>query len=84
MLATMAGMTPGKYTKMAIPEESDPVSDPSQVAESVDKANEALDKLPAPTKQADEKCGDQDCYHITIAATAEELAADLARGGSGR
>jgi hypothetical protein len=74
MLATMAGMTPGKYTKMEIPEESDPVSDPSQVAESVDEANEALEKLPTPTKQADEKCGDQDCYHITIAATAEELA----------
>ena len=47
----------------------------------------ALDKLPTPpTKGADEKCGDQDCYHVTLKLTAEDLKAldPTAHGGRGR
>ena len=27
----------------------------------------------APTKQADEKCGDKDCYHVTLNLTSAQL-----------
>jgi hypothetical protein len=76
ILATMAGGTPGKYTKEPIPQESNkPVTDPSEIAQSVDEIEKALDELPnPPTKEADEKCGDQDCYHVQLKLSAEDLA----------
>jgi hypothetical protein len=75
MLAGMLGATAGKYTKAEIPESSgNPMTDPEEIAKAVDEVRAALDKLPnPPTKGADEKCGDQDCYHVTIAATADQL-----------
>ena len=73
-LAGFLGVEGGKYIKQAIPEDDgEAVSDPSQVAEEVDKARDQLDELPAPEKLADEKCGDQDCYHIRITADAADL-----------
>jgi hypothetical protein len=76
ILAGAAGMESGKYVKTPIPEASgEPVSDPSQIAASVDEFKAALDKLPTPpTKEADEKCGDQDCYHVKVAISAEDMA----------
>lgn len=38
--------------------------DPSAVAEMIAGLKTELDKLPAPVKLADEKIGDQDCYHV--------------------
>ena len=75
MLAGMLGATPDKYTKEEIPESSGrPMTDPEEIAKAVDDIKAALDELPnPPTKGADEKCGDQDCYHVTITATADEL-----------
>ena len=75
MLAGMVGATPGKYTKADVPESSgEPMTDPEEIAKAVDDIRAALDELPnAPTKGADEKCGDQDCYHVTITATADQL-----------
>jgi hypothetical protein len=75
MLAGMVGATPGKYTKAEVPESSgEPMTDPEEIAKAVDDIRAALDELPnAPTKGADEKCGDQDCYHVTITATADQL-----------
>ena len=37
--------------------------DPSAAAAMIDQLKAELDKLPAPTKLADEKIGDVDCYH---------------------
>jgi hypothetical protein len=49
------------------------VTDPAKAAEEL---QDALDKLPTPpVKQPDEKCGDQDCYHVTIHASAADLKA---------
>lgn len=75
MLAGMLGATAGKYTKAEVPESSgEPMTDPEEIAKAVDEVRAALDKLPnPPTKGADEKCGDQDCYHVTITATADQL-----------
>jgi hypothetical protein len=73
-LAGFLGVEGGKYMKQAIPEDAgEAVSDPSQVAEEVDKARDKVDELPTPEKLADEKCGDQDCYHIRITADAADL-----------
>lgn len=73
-LAGFLGLEAGKYMKMEIPEDSgEAVSDPSQVAEEIDKARDQIDELPTPEKLPDEKCGDQDCYHIRITADADEL-----------
>jgi hypothetical protein len=71
-----------KYTKVALPNlaglaspsvsSAVPSLTPQQV---IDKINEALGKLPtAPTKGADEKCGDVDCYRVTIHLGPADLA----------
>jgi hypothetical protein len=75
LLSSMAGGTPGKYTKVEVPTSSgEPVTDPAEVSKAVDEMKAALDKLPTPpTKGADEKCGDQDCYHVTMKVTAAEM-----------
>ncbi len=64
-----------KYTKMAVPSNgNDAVSEATDVTKMTAKIQAGLDKLPsAPVKQADEKCGDQDCYHVTIKLTADQL-----------
>lgn len=75
LLASGMGLPSGKYVKQAVPEQSsEPVTDPSQIAQSVDEFKAQLDKLPTPpTKEADEKCGDQDCYHVQIKVTAADM-----------
>jgi hypothetical protein len=75
LLSSMAGGTPGKYTKTDVPKASGAVTDPAEIAKQIDVFKAALDKLPTPpTKAADEKCGDQDCYHVTLKVTAAEIA----------
>jgi hypothetical protein len=72
--AAMAGATADKYTKTDIPEGSAaPVTNPGDVAKAVAEIKAGLEKLPAPTKGANEKCGDQDCYHVTMKVTAADI-----------
>ena len=75
-LAGMAGLEAGKYVKQEIPEASDkPLNDPAELDKQIDEFEKQLDELPnPPTKEADEKCGDQDCYHVQIKASAEDMA----------
>ena len=75
-LAMMLGGASDKYVKTEVPEDSgETVTDPAEIAKQIDEFKAQLDKLPkAPTKEADEKCGDADCYHVKIALTAEDLA----------
>jgi opacity protein-like surface antigen len=69
--AAMAHAQSDKYTKTTIPESS---SNPTDVAKTVSDVKAALDKLPTPpVKDADEKCGDQDCYHVTLKVSAADL-----------
>jgi hypothetical protein len=80
LLAGMAGLTADKYAKAELPMASaapsaSAVTD-AQVLEAITKINEALGKLPTPpTKGADEACGDQQCYHVTLKVTAADLRA---------
>jgi hypothetical protein len=76
LLASMAGGVSGKYTKTDVPASSGaPMSDPAEIAKAVDALNKALNLLPTPpTKGADEKCGDTDCYHVTLKMTAADVA----------
>jgi hypothetical protein len=76
-LASFAGGdTTGKFTKSDIGDTgSDTPADPAQLQKSVDELKAALDKLPsAPTKEADERCGDTDCYHVKFSLTSEQIA----------
>lgn len=77
MLAGMTGGSADKYTKADVPEASGkPVTDAAELAKQIDEFKAGLDKLPTPpTKGADEKCGDQDCYHVTLKLTAADLKA---------
>ena len=77
MLGTMLGAGADKYTKNEIPTPSGaPSANPADVVKLVADIKAALDKLPTPpTKAADEKCGDQDCYHVTTKVTAADLKA---------
>jgi hypothetical protein len=76
-LAMMAGGSADKFTKVDVPQESGkPVTDVAELAKQIDEFKALLDKLPTPpTKGADEKCGDQDCYHVTLKLTAADLKA---------
>jgi hypothetical protein len=73
--AFVGAPTTGKYMKTsagegAVPDEA---TDPTQA---LNELRSGLDKLPKPPeKLADERCGDQDCYHVRIALTAADLAA---------
>jgi hypothetical protein len=80
MLGGLAMFFPGgsgdKFTKTdlgaAVPQASASTSPNIQAA--IDELRAAIDKLPSPpTKQADERCGDTDCYHVTISLTSEQL-----------
>jgi hypothetical protein len=76
--AAMVGADPtGKYKKVETPTPSGAASpDVTDPQKAIDDFKAALDKLPtAPTKGANEKCGDQDCYHVTIKVTSDELKA---------
>ena len=87
MLGTMLGAGADKYTKNEIPTPSGaPSANPADVVKLVADIKAALDKLPTPpTKAADEKCGDQDCYHVTTKVTAADLKAlDPTAAGSSR
>jgi hypothetical protein len=76
-LAGMLGGTPDKYTKSEVPTASDdPVAAATDITKAVAEIQAALAKLPTPpTKAADEKCGDQDCYHVTMKLGAADLKA---------
>lgn len=85
-LAALAGADPtGKYTKVdtGAAASAAPV-DPTDPQKAIDELRKALDELPsAPTKQADEKCGDVDCYHVNIALTGDQLAEMGTAGAEG-
>ncbi len=77
-LAMMAGGgSADKFTKVDVPASSGkPVTDAAELDKQIDEFKAALDKLPTPpTKGADEKCGDTDCYHVTLTLTAADLKA---------
>ena len=58
--------------------------DPSAVAAAIDQIKAALDKLASPpTKLADEKIGDQDCYHVQTKISAADMPEASASLGSG-
>lgn len=73
MAAMLGADASGKYTKMpagtgVVPEDA---TDPTKA---IDQMRAGLNELPkAPEKLADERCGDQDCYHVRLAMTAAEL-----------
>jgi hypothetical protein len=74
MAAFLGADASGKYTKTAADTGSvpDEASDPTKA---IAELRAGLDKLPkAPSKLADERCGDQDCYHVQIALTGADLA----------
>jgi hypothetical protein len=77
LLAGMVGLTPDKYMKEDLPTPSAGPSasaDATEIAKAITEINDALSKLPSPpTKAADEACGDQQCYHVTIKVTADDL-----------
>jgi hypothetical protein len=77
MLATMAGGTADKYTKVPVPTASgNPAAAATDVTKLVAELQAGLAKLPSPlTKGADEKCGDADCYHVTTLVTAAQMKA---------
>ncbi|MDP9482863.1 MAG: hypothetical protein M3P84_06535, partial [Chloroflexota bacterium] len=47
--------------------------DPSAVAAMIATLKAQLDQLPAPVKLADEKIGDQDCYHVQAKVTSADV-----------
>lgn len=67
--------TSGKWTKMPVEDAADgavdTATDPAKMAEEVRKAIDELGVTP--TKLADEKCGDVDCYHVQLAVTGADI-----------
>jgi hypothetical protein len=82
LLAGLMGGTADKWMKSAISDSAaDVVDDPVEFQKQIDEFKVALDKLPtAPTLGAQEKCGDTDCYHVTLVASSDDL--DAASGAA--
>ena len=63
-----------KYTKSVSTSSSDPASVASNPQKTIDDLNKFLNQPGvAPTKLADEKCGDKDCYHVSLNLTSDQL-----------
>jgi hypothetical protein len=75
-LAIALNASADKWTKVEIPDAStSPAGDVTDPAAAAKQLQDALAKLPPPVKQPDEKCGDQDCYHVTLNVTAADMKA---------
>jgi hypothetical protein len=63
-----------KYTKTTSTDSSDPAAAASDPQKIIDQINSFLNTPGvAPTKQADEKCGNVNCYHVTLNLTSDQL-----------
>ena len=73
----MGGTATDKFTKVPVPDSSsNPITTATDTAKVAAELQAGLDKLPTPpTKGADEKCGDADCYHVTLKLTAADIKA---------
>jgi hypothetical protein len=73
----MLGASADKYTKVDVPTPSaEPSADIAGMTDAMNQLKQGLDKLPTPpVKQADEKCGDQDCYHVTLTVSGADMKA---------
>ncbi|MEX2011098.1 MAG: hypothetical protein WEF51_02550 [Chloroflexota bacterium] len=81
LAAFVGGDATGKYTKTSAETGTVP-SEASDPAKAIEELGKAIDGLPnAPEKLADERCGDQDCYHVKLAMTADQLG-ELAEGAT--
>ena len=76
-LALMANATADKYTKVELPNDaSNPAVAATDVTKLVSALQVGLAQLPVqPTKAPDDRCSDQDCYHVTLTLTKDQLAA---------
>ena len=74
-LGFMTGGSATTFTKVDVPMASgDPAAVATDPTKLVAGIQDALAKLPVqPTKAADEKCGDADCYHVTLALDAGQI-----------
>ena len=76
LLASFVGAdATGRYSKEPVEagDAEDLAEDPQKA---IDELRAQLDELPVePTKAADEKCGDRDCYRITLTLSESELRA---------
>jgi hypothetical protein len=81
-LAQLAGAnTVGKYTKAAA-DTSGVTGEATDPTKAIEQLRKGLDSLPkAPEKLADENIGGQDCYHVKLALTKEELG-EVAEGAT--
>jgi hypothetical protein len=65
-----------KFSKLPIPSAATASDSPADPQQAIGQLNESLAKLPqAPTKLADAKCGDTDCYDVQIKLTAADVQA---------
>jgi hypothetical protein len=69
------GGSADKYTKVAVPSGSaNPISAATDMTKVVADLQTMLAALPVqPTKAADERCSDQDCYHVTLKLSGDQL-----------
>lgn len=65
-----------KFSKLPIPSGATASDSPADPQQAIGQLNEGLAKLPQPpTKLADAKCGDTDCYDVQIKLTAADVQA---------
>ena len=74
-LGFMTGGSATTFTKVEVPMASgDPAAVATDPTKLVAELQDALAKLPVqPSKAADEKCADADCYHVTLALDADQV-----------
>lgn len=75
LASELGAPVPDKYWKVPAGADAAEMSDPTKAIEGIRKSLNDLPK--APEKLADERVGDQDCYHVRLAFTAEDVAGML-------
>ena len=80
---TKVSLLGDKYQKTTS-DASDPGAAAGDPQKAIQELNELLNKPGfAPTKQADEKCGDKDCYRVSLTMTSEQLSGAIPGGIGG-
>jgi hypothetical protein len=81
---TKVSLLGDKYQKTVSTSSGDPAAVAGDPQKAIDEINKFLNTPGvAPTKQADEKCGDKDCYHVSMNLTSDQLGGVTSGLGSG-
>lgn len=78
----LGGDAAGKWLKSPVEDSpADAVDDPAEIDEAIDEVRAGLSLLPQPVLHDAERCGDVDCYHVSLVVSEAQLESFDPTGG---